>query len=62
MRNLSLVLIFALANASWVSDFKFWAVSYLKDESTLEEKAEQIRQEVFEKLGLFLTAIFINKF
>ncbi|CAG5107588.1 Oidioi.mRNA.OKI2018_I69.chr1.g3399.t2.cds [Oikopleura dioica] len=62
MRNFSLVLIFALANASWVSDFKFWAVLSLRDESTLDEKAEQIRQDVFQNLAdpskIFITLVY----
>ena len=44
--------LFALTSASWVSDFKKWAVLSLREDGTLEEKAEQIRKDVFEKISL----------
>ena len=44
--------LFALTSASWVSDFKNRAVLSLREDGTLEEKAEQIRKDVFERLSL----------
>jgi len=44
--------LFALTSASWVSDFKNRAVLSLREEGTLDEKAEQIRKDVFQILSL----------
>ena len=44
--------LFALTNASWVSDFKNRAVFSLSEEGTLDEKADQIRKDVFQILSL----------